>query len=43
MLGFNKTVGQLDMANSVRCYPDALRIEDGHVLRMSLDFMAVSQ
>ena len=42
MLGLNKTIDQLAMANSVRWYAHMLR-EDGHVLGRSLDFEAEGQ
>ena len=38
MLGLNETIDQLAMANSVRWNGHVLWIEDGHVLRRSLDF-----
>ena len=38
MLGLNKTIDQLAMANSVHWYGYVLRREDGHVLRSALDF-----
>ena len=39
--GFEETIDQLAMANSVRWY--VLRREDGHVLRRALDFDIVGQ
>ena len=36
MLGVNKTLDQLAMANSVCWYGHVLRREDGHVLRRAL-------
>ena len=38
MLGLKETIDQLAMANSVRWYGHVLRIEDGRILRMALDF-----
>ena len=38
MLGLKETIDQLAMANSVCWYDHVLRREDGHVLRMALDF-----
>ena len=38
MLGFNETIDQLAMANSVHWYGHVLRREDDHVLRRALDF-----
>ena len=38
MLGLSETIDQLAVANSVRWYGHVLRREDGHVLRMALDF-----
>ena len=43
MLGLNKTVNHLVMANSVRWYGHVLRREDGHVLRRALDFEVEGQ
>ena len=43
MLGFNKTIDQLAMSNSVRWYGHVLRREDGHVLRRALDFEVEGQ
>ena len=37
-LGLNETMDQLAMANSVHWYDNVLRREDGHVLKMALDF-----
>ena len=37
MLGLNKTIDQLAMANSVRWYGHVFRRQDGHVLRRALD------
>ena len=34
MLGFNETIDQLAMPNSVQWYGHVLRKEDGHVLRL---------
>ena len=36
--GFEETIYQLAMANSVRWYGHVMRREDGHVLRRALDF-----
>ena len=38
MMGLNETVDQSAMANSVHWYCHVLRREDGHVLRMTLEF-----
>ena len=38
LLSLNETVDQFDMVNSVHWYGDVLRREDGHVIRMVLDF-----
>ena len=38
MLGLNETIDQLAMASSVRWHCHSLRREDGHVLRIALDF-----
>ena len=38
VLGFNDTMDQLALANSVRRYGHVLRREDGHVLGRALDF-----
>ena len=38
MLGFNETIDQLAMANSVCWYGHVLWREDGHALRMVLGF-----
>ena len=38
MLGLNKTINQLAVANIVCCYHHVLRREDGHLLRSVLDF-----
>ena len=43
MLGLNKTIDQLAMANSVHWYGHVLRREDGHVLRRALDFEVEGQ
>ena len=43
MLDLNETINQLAMANSVHWYGDALRREDGHVLRRALDFEVEGQ
>ena len=40
MLGFNETIDQLAMANSVRRYGHVLRREDGHVKSRALDLEA---
>ena len=37
MLGLSETLDQLPMANTVHCYGNVLRIEDGHALRRALD------
>ena len=38
MYGLNENINRLAMANSVCWYGHVLRREDGHVLRMALDF-----
>ena len=38
IVGLNKTIDQLAVASSVHWYGDVLRREDGHVLRMALDY-----
>ena len=38
MLNLNETIYYLAMASSVHLYGDVLWVEDGHVLRMALDF-----
>ena len=38
MLGFNETMDQSAIANSVRWYGHVLRREDSHILRRALDF-----
>ena len=38
MLGLNKTIDQLAMANSVHWYGHVLRRQDDHVLRSALHF-----
>ena len=38
VLGLKETIYRLAMANGVRWYGQVLRREDGHVLRMELDF-----
>ena len=38
MLGLNETIDQLTMANSVCWYENVLGRDDGHILRMALDF-----
>ena len=38
MLGLDKTIDLLAMANSVHWYCHVLSREDGHVLRRALDF-----
>ena len=43
MLGLNETIDQLAMANNVHWYGHVLRREDGHVLRMALDFEVEDQ
>ena len=43
MLGFNETVDQWAMTNSVRWYGHVLRRVDGHVLRRALDFVVKGQ
>ena len=43
MLGLSETIVQLAMANSVRWYGHVLSREDGHVLRMTLDFKVEDQ
>ena len=40
MLGLKETMDQLAMASSVHWYGHLLRRENGHVLRMALDFEA---
>ena len=39
MLGLKETIDRLTIANSVRWYGHVLRREDGHVVRMALDFV----
>ena len=43
MLGFNETIDQLSMVNSVRWYGHVLRREDGHILRSALGFEVEGQ
>ena len=43
MQGLNETIDQLAMANNVRWYGHVLRREDGHILRMALDFEVEGQ
>ena len=43
MLGLNKTIDQLSMANNVRWYGHVLKKYDGHVLSRVLDFEAEGQ
>ena len=43
MLGLNKTIDQLAMANSICLYGHVLRIENGHILRRAIDFEVESQ
>ena len=43
MFGLNETIDQLAIANSVYWYGHVLSREDGHVLRMALDFEVESQ
>ena len=43
MLGLNKTIDQLVMANSVHWYGHLLRRADGHILRRVLDFEVEGQ
>ena len=43
MLGLSEDMDQLAMANSVCWYGHVLRIEDGYVLRRSLDFEVEGQ
>ena len=43
MLGLRKTIGQLAMANSLRCYGHVLRREAGHVLRRALEYEVVGR
>ena len=43
MLGLNETINQLAMANSVHWHGHVLKREDGHVLRMALDFEVEGQ
>ena len=38
MLGMNETTDQLAMANSVHWHGHVLRREDGHVVKMEVDF-----
>ena len=38
MLGLSEAIDRLAMANSVRCYGHVLSREDGHIMRMALDF-----
>ena len=42
-LGLNETIDQLAMTSSVRWYGDVLRRENGHVLRMVIDFEVEGQ
>ena len=43
MLGLSETIDQLAMVNSVCWYCHVLRREDGHVLKMALDFEVEGQ
>ena len=43
MLGLNETIDQLAMPNCVHWYVHVLRNDDGHVLRMALDFEVEGQ
>ena len=43
MLGFNETIDQLAMTNSVCWHGHVLRREDGDILRRALDFEAEGQ
>ena len=43
MLGLIETMDQLALANSVRCQGNVLRREDGHILRMTLEFQVEGQ
>ena len=43
MLGSNKIIDQMTMANSVPWHGHVLRREDGHVLRKALDFEVEGQ
>ena len=43
MLGLRETMDQLAMANSVHWYGHVLRREDGHILRIALDFEVEGQ
>ena len=43
MLGFNETMDQFSITNSVHWYGHVLRREDGHVLRRALDFEGEGQ
>ena len=43
MLGLNKTIDQLAMANSVRWHGHVLRIEEGHIMRRALYFEVEGQ
>ena len=43
MLGLNRTIDLLAMANNVHWYDHVLRREDGHILRRALDFEVEGQ
>ena len=43
MLGMSKSIDELAIANSVRWYGHVLRREEGHALRMALDFEVEGQ
>ena len=43
LLGLNEFMDQLAMANSVRWYGHVLNIEDGDILRRTLDIEVVGQ
>ena len=43
MIGANETTDRVAMANSVHWYGHVLQREDGHVLRMVLDFEVEGQ
>ena len=43
MLGLNETMDQLAMASSVCWYVQVLGMDDGHILRRTLDFKIEGQ
>ena len=42
-MGLNETIDQLTMANSVHWNGYVLRMEDGHTMRMALDYEVEGQ